>query len=88
MHINETVSEQLLHEKNAKLKKSTNRFLVTFLAIFFSAICFFLRQNYGFRVVITTSRYLQSAKRLRCRTEIFVLISGHMIRKVARWRLF
>lgn len=35
MHINETVSEQLLHEKNAKLKKSTNRFLVTFLAIFF-----------------------------------------------------
>ena len=51
MHINETVSEQLLHEKNAKLKKSTNRFLVTFLAIFF----------FGYLLFFTSKLWLPSS---------------------------
>lgn len=41
MNINEAVSEQLLREKNAKLKKSTNRFLITFMIIFLAGYLFF-----------------------------------------------
>lgn len=41
MNIDEKLSEQILKEKNEKLKRNTNRFLVSFLIIFFSGYLIF-----------------------------------------------